>query len=124
MHTPGQEASASDLPCTFTSEPAFQAGCASCSKLRVLPSRSVTLVTHTVLLLTCFCTSLPAKPPATAPPTVATVLPVPLPIWLPRRPPTTAPPTMPTAPPEPLRFSCLTSLTWPQSSQPIACIFF
>jgi hypothetical protein len=68
------------------------AGWASCSKVLTEPSFILTLVTQTFLLVTFFWISLPITPPATAPPTVATVLPVPLPTWLPSRPPATAPP--------------------------------
>src|SRR4051794_14893626 len=63
-----------------------------------------------------FSTSLPARPPPTAPSTVRAVLPLPPPSWWPTTPPATAPPTAPTPLALPLRVSVWALDTTPQPS--------
>src|SRR4030095_5124848 len=102
---------------TVTTSPASRPGSVVCSYVRVVPSLNVTVVDQTVSFFTFFSIALPATPPPTAPSTVATVLPDPLPIWCATRPPSAGPPTAPARLPLRESVSTRVSETTPQAAQ-------
>src|SRR5712691_6924160 len=102
---------------TFTLSPGRHVGGVADGNRRVVPSSKRTVMRYSVAVFAFFSTWLPARPPPSAPSTVAKSRPRPLPTWWPRTPPRTAPPTAPTPDPCPSFLISRTDSITPHSLQ-------